>query len=38
MWEVTVVRKCDSPQEVGRLVGRFDGHREKTGGLGRCNS
>ena len=30
MWEgVTVVRKCDSPQNVCQLVGRCDGHREK---------
>ena len=30
MWEgVTVVRKCDSPKEVGQLVGRYDGHGEK---------
>ena len=30
MWAgVTVVRKCDSPQEVCQLVGRCDGHGEK---------
>ena len=39
MWEgVIVVRKCDSPQEVCQLFGRCDGHGEKKGGLGRCNS
>ena len=30
MWEgVTVVRKCDSPNEVCQLVGRCDDHGEK---------
>ena len=26
---VTVVRRCDSPEEVCQLVGRDDGHGEK---------
>ena len=39
MWEgVTVVRMCDSPQEVCHLVGRYDGHGEQKWGLWRCNS
>ena len=30
MWEgVTVVMKCDSPEEVCQLVGRCNGHGEK---------
>ena len=30
MWErITVVRKCDSPEEVCQLVGRCDGHGER---------
>ena len=30
MWEgVTVVRKCDSPQQMCQLVGRWDCHWEK---------
>ena len=30
MWEgVTVVRKCDSPEEICQLVGRCDGHGKK---------
>ena len=30
MWKgVTVVKKCDSPDEVCQLVGRCDGHWEK---------
>ena len=41
---VTVVRKCDSPKEVCKLVGRCDGHGKKEKGLMRlslgrkCNS
>ena len=38
MWEcVTVVRKCDSPNEVCQLVGRCDGHGENYKGLRRCD-
>ena len=30
MWEgVTVVKKCDSPKDVCKLVRRCDGHGEK---------
>ena len=33
MWEgVTVVKKCDSPKEVCQLVGKCDGHGEKSKG------
>ena len=37
VWEgVTVVKKCDIPQEVCQLVGRCDGHGQKKWGFGRC--